>query len=64
VLVVDPMRLCPPGRDCEGELDEGFWLSYEEYATGWDGKVHWLDFYGIRKLPPRRAAARLVADRR
>lgn len=64
VLVVDPMRLCPPGRDCEGELDEGFWLSYEEYAAGWDGKVHWLDFYGIRKLPPRRAAARLVADRR
>jgi hypothetical protein len=49
VLVVDPMRLCPPGRDCEGELDEGFWLSYEEYAAGWDGLVHWVDFYGIRK---------------
>ena len=30
VLVVDPVRLCPSGRDCEGELDEGFWLSYEE----------------------------------
>src|SRR5688572_21906422 len=49
VLVVDPARLCPPGRDCEGELDEGFWMSYEEYAAGWDGRVHWVDFYGIRK---------------
>lgn len=49
VLVVDPKRLCPPGRACEGELDEGFWISYEEYAAGWAGLVHWLDFYGIRK---------------
>jgi hypothetical protein len=51
VLVVDPKRLCPPGRDCEGELDEGFWLSYEEYVTGWDGMVHWVDFFGIRRPP-------------
>jgi hypothetical protein len=49
VLVVDPNRLCPPGRDCEGELDEGFWIPYDEYAAGWGGFVHWLDFYGIRK---------------
>jgi len=49
VLVVDPKRLCPEGRDCEGELDEGFWLSYEEYAAGWSGLVHWVDFYGIRR---------------
>jgi hypothetical protein len=49
VLVVDPKRLCPNGRACEGELDEGFWLSYEEYAAGWDGLVHWVDFYGIRR---------------
>jgi hypothetical protein len=49
VLVVDPKRLCPPDRDCEGELDEGFWISYDEYAAGWDGLVHWLDFYGIRR---------------
>lgn len=49
VLVVDPRRLCPTGRDCEGELDEGFWLTYEEYAAGWGGLVHWVDFYGIRK---------------
>jgi hypothetical protein len=49
VLVLDPSRLCPSGRDCEGELDEGFWLSYEEYAAGWDGRVHWVDFYGIRR---------------
>jgi hypothetical protein len=49
VLVVDPRRLCLPDRDCEGELDEGFWLPYEEYATGWGGLVHWVDFYGIRK---------------
>lgn len=49
VLVVDPIRLCPRGRDCEGELDEGFWIPYEEYAAGWDGKVHWVDFYGIRR---------------
>lgn len=49
VLVVDPKSLCPPGRDCEGELDEGYWLSYEEYAAGWGGLVHWVDFYGIRK---------------
>jgi len=49
VLVVDPKRLCPPGRDCEGELDEGFWIPYEEYAAGWGGLVHWVDFYGIRR---------------
>ncbi|HXK11667.1 MAG TPA: hypothetical protein VMT70_18630 [Vicinamibacteria bacterium] len=49
VLVVDPAGLCPPGRDCEGELDEAFWLSYEEYAAGWDGRIHWVDFYGIRR---------------
>jgi hypothetical protein len=49
VLVVDPAGLCPPGRDCEGELDEGFWLSYAEYAAGWGGLAHWLDFYGIRR---------------
>lgn len=49
VLVVDPARLCPSGRDCEGELDEGFWLTYEEYAAGWGGLEHWVDFYGIRR---------------
>jgi hypothetical protein len=47
-LVLDPKRLCPNGRACEGELDEGFWLSYDEYAAGWDGFVHWVDFFGIR----------------
>ena len=49
VLVVDPRRLCPNGRACEGELDEGFWIPYDEYAAGWDGLVHWVDFYGIRR---------------
>jgi hypothetical protein len=49
VLVLDPMRLCPPGRDCEGELDESFWISYDEYARGWNGMVHWVDFFGIRR---------------
>jgi len=49
VLVVDPARLCPPDRDCEGELDEAFWIPYEEYAAGWAGLVHWVDFYGIRR---------------
>jgi hypothetical protein len=49
VLVVDPAGLCPPGRDCEGELDEAFWLSYDEYAAGWGGRTHWVDFYGIRR---------------
>lgn len=49
VLLVDPARLCPPGRDCEGELDEGFWVTYDEYATGWDGREHWVDFHGIRR---------------
>lgn len=49
VLVVDPSKLCPADRNCEGELDEGFWLSYDEYVAGWDGMVHWVDFYGIRK---------------
>jgi Peptidase_C39 like family len=53
VLVVDPSRLCPAGRDCEGELDEGFWLSYDEYVAGWDGMVHWVDFYGIKRKPAR-----------
>ena len=51
VLVVDPARVCPADRDCEGELDEGFWLSYDEYVAGWDGMVHWVDFYGIRREP-------------
>jgi hypothetical protein len=51
VLLVDPAQLCPPGRDCEGELDEGFWVAYDEYATGWGGRVHWVDFYGIRRRP-------------
>jgi len=50
VLLVDPKRLCPSGRDCEGELDEGFWVSYEEYAKGFGGHVHWVDFFGIRRL--------------
>ena len=50
VLLVDPAGLCPPGRDCEGELDEGFWVSYEEYAAGWGGRAHWVDFYGIRRV--------------
>jgi hypothetical protein len=58
VLVVDPARLCPHRRDCEGELDEGFWLSYEEYAAGWDGLVHWVDFYGIRKRKEENAKTR------
>jgi len=49
VLVVDPRRLCPPERDCEGELDEAFWLSYDEYAAGWAGLVHWVDFYAIHR---------------
>jgi hypothetical protein len=53
VLVVDPRRLCPPGRDCEGELDEGFWLSYDDYVTGWDGLVHWVDFFGLRRRTDR-----------
>jgi len=53
VLVVDPSKLCPAGRDCEGELDEGFWLSYDEYVAGWDGMVHWVDFYGIKKKQAR-----------
>lgn len=48
VLIVDPKRLCPPGRACEGELDEAFWIPYDEYAAGWGGLVHWVDFYGIR----------------
>lgn len=49
VLVVDPKQLCPPGRACEGELDEGFWIQYDEFASGWGGLPHWLDFYGIRR---------------
>ena len=54
VLVMDPKSLCPPGRDCEGELDEGYWISYDEYAAGWGGLVHWVDFYGIRRKPAGR----------
>jgi hypothetical protein len=50
VLVVDPRRLCPDDRPCEGELDEGFWMPYEEFAAGWDGLVHWVDFYGLKRL--------------
>lgn len=57
VLVLDPRRLCPTGRDCEGELDEGFWLAYEEYAAGWDGLVHWVDFFAIRRTEVGRVAA-------
>jgi hypothetical protein len=53
VLVVDPSRLCPADRDCEGELDEGFWLSYDEYVAGWNGMVHWVDFYGIKRRDVR-----------
>jgi hypothetical protein len=49
VLVLDPVRLCPAGRECYGQLDEAFWMSYDEYAAGWGGMVHWVDFYGIRK---------------
>jgi len=49
VLVLDPRRLCPHDRHCEGELDESFWLSYDEYAAGWDGLAHWVDFFAIRK---------------
>ena len=52
VLVVDPRQLCPPGRDCEGELDEGFWIPHDEFAAGWGGRVHWVDFYGIRRHGP------------
>ena len=64
VLLVDPMRLCPPERDCEGELDEGFWLPYEEFAAGWDGRVHWVDFYGIRRASPENAGPRPSTARR
>ena len=49
VLIVDPAGSCPAGRDCEGELDEAFWISYGEYAAGWGGLAHWVDFYGIRR---------------
>ena len=49
MLVVDPKRLCPPDRDCEGELDEALWLTYEEFVSGWGGLVHWVDFYGIKR---------------
>jgi hypothetical protein len=60
VLVLDPASLCPSNRDCEGELDEGFWISYEEFAAGWDGRVHWVDFYGIRSVVRRKTAAASV----
>ena len=63
VLVVDPMRLCPSGRDCEGELDEGFWISYDEYASGWGGIVHWVDFFGIRRKSPADHVAILAVSR-
>lgn len=56
VLVVDPIQLCPPGRDCEGELDEAFWLSYDEFAAGWGGRRHWVDFHGIRAGSEKRSA--------
>ena len=49
VLIVDPAGVCPAGRECEGELDEAFWISYEEYAAGWGGLAHWVDFYGLRR---------------
>jgi hypothetical protein len=57
VLLVDPARLCPPDRACEGELDEGFWVSYDEYTAGWDGRVHWVDFYGFRRALPGKAGS-------
>jgi hypothetical protein len=25
--------------------------SYDEYAAGWDGRAHWVDFHGIRRAP-------------
>jgi hypothetical protein len=56
VLLVDPGRLCPDGRPCEGELDEGFWVPYVVFAGGWYGGVHWVDFYGIRRAGRRSAA--------
>jgi hypothetical protein len=49
VLVVDPKRLCPLDRECEGELDEGLWIPYDDYVSGWDGLVHWVDFFAIRR---------------
>lgn len=60
VLLVDPRQLCPEGRDCEGEIDEGFWLSYDEFAAGWGGRVHWVDFYGIRRALPGKPASASV----
>ena len=63
VLLVDPRQLCPSGRDCEGELDEGFWLPYDEFAAGWGGRVHWVDFYGIRKSVGSDSAQRAPAHR-
>ena len=49
VLVVDPKRLCSPDRECEGELDEAVWLTYDEYVSGWSGLAHWVDFYRIKR---------------
>ena len=49
VLVVDPKRLCPLDSECEGELDEGQWITYDEFVSGWSGLVHWVDFYGLRR---------------
>jgi hypothetical protein len=63
VLLVDPMQLCPPGRDCEGELDEGFWLSYDEFAAGWGGRGHWVDFYGIHRGSRPSVAGLAAAER-
>lgn len=60
VLLVDPAQLCPPGRDCEGELDEGFWVSYDEFVVGWGGRAHWVDFYGIRRAGPGKPGAASV----
>jgi hypothetical protein len=46
VLVVDPRKLCPPGHDCEGELDESFWISYEEAIPG---ELMEAEMFGIAK---------------
>jgi hypothetical protein len=46
---MDPVRHFPPGRVAKGSWMRGFWPTYDEYANGWGGMVHWVDFYGIRK---------------
>jgi hypothetical protein len=58
VLVVDPKRLCPEGRECEGELDEGFWVPYDEWAAGLEGRAHWVDFHGLRRTTSENGRAR------